>query len=92
MSRDGADWWVYEDNIAPRRWGASISIDQDLPDDFRGADTLWVRVRCLTESAPVENGYNVAQFARTPPDRKGAAFAVTATFRESDRPADRAAP
>lgn len=92
MSRDGADWWAYEDNIAPRRWGASISIDQDLPDDFRGADTLWVRVRCLTESAPVENGYNVAQFARTPPDRKGAAFAVTATFRESDRPADRAAP
>jgi len=92
ISRDGDDWLALEDNIRSRRWGASISIDQDLADDFRGAATLWVRVRCLTESAPVENGYNVAQFARTPPDRKGAAFEVTAELLASEDSADRSAP
>ena len=86
ISREGEDWVVIEDNIEPRRWGASIAVAKDLPEKFLNSETLWVRVRCITESAPVENGYNVAQFARTRPDRKSAAFEVTARLRgiESD--------
>ena len=71
-----------EDNIEPRRWGKSIKVDQDLPEEVCGSDTLWVRVRCITESAPVENGYNVAQFARTPLGQQAPAFEVTAILRE----------
>jgi len=84
ISRDGENWVVIEDNIAPRRWGASIKVDKDLPEEVCGSDSLWVRVRCITESAPVENGYNVAQFARTRPDRQAPAFEVTATLREKE--------
>jgi len=84
VSRDGKVWVTIEDNIEPRRWGKSIAVDQDLPKDVCGSDTLWVRVRCITESAPVENGYNVAQFARTRPDRQAPAFEVTAILREQE--------
>jgi hypothetical protein len=86
ISGDGEDWVTIEDNIEPRRWGASIAVAKDLPEKFLNSETLWVRVRCITESAPVENGYNVAQFARTRPDRRSAAFEVTARLRgiESD--------
>lgn len=84
ISRDGKEWLVIEDNIEPRRWGKSIAIDQNLSDDFVGADTLWVRVRCITESAPVDNGYNVAQFARTRPGQPGAVFEVAARLREKE--------
>jgi len=82
ISRDGKDWLALEDNLEPRRWGASITVDKALPDDFHGADMLWVRVRCITESAPVENGYNVAQFARTRLGQAKAVFEVTATLQE----------
>ncbi len=84
ISRDGKGWVTIEDNIEPRRWGASIAVDKDLPKEVCGSDTLWVRVRCLTDRAPVENGYNVAQFARTRPDRQAPAFEVTATLREKE--------
>ena len=84
ISREGEDWVVIEDNIEPRRWGASIAIAKDLPEKFLNSESLWVRVRCITESAPVENGYNVAQFARTRPDRKSAAFEVTARLRGNE--------
>jgi len=83
ISRDGKSWMTIEDNIGPRRWGASIAVDKDLPEEVCGSDALWVRVRCLTESAPVENGYNVAQFARTRPDRQSPAFEVTAVLGET---------
>jgi hypothetical protein len=82
ISRDGKGWVTIEDNIEPRRWGESIAVDQDLPEEVCGSDILWVRVRCITQSAPVENGYNVAQFARTRPDRQTPAFEVTAILRE----------
>jgi hypothetical protein len=84
ISRDGEGWVTIEDNIEPRRWGASIAVDEDLPKEVCGSDTLWVRVRCITESAPVENGYNVAQFARTRPDRQAPAFEVTAILQEKE--------
>jgi hypothetical protein len=84
VSRDGKEWFAIEDNIEPRRWGATITIDQNLPDDFVGTDTLWVRVRCITESAPVDNGYNVAQFARTRPGQPGPVFEVAAKLRENE--------
>lgn len=84
ISRDGKDWLAIEDNIEPRRWGATITIDKSLPDDFVGTDTLWVRVRCITESAPVENGYNVAQFARTRLGQQEPVFMVKATLREKE--------
>jgi hypothetical protein len=73
-----------EDNIEPRRWGKSIAVDQDLPEEVCGSDTLWIRVRCITESAPIENGYNVAQFARTRPDRQAPTFEVTAILQEKE--------
>jgi serine/threonine protein kinase len=84
ISRDGKDWVAIEDNIEPRRWGATITVDKDLPQEFIGIDTLWVRVRCITESAPIDNGYNVAQFSRTRPGRQEPAFVVSATFREKE--------
>jgi serine/threonine protein kinase len=82
ISRDGKGWVTIEDNIGPRRWGASIAIDKNLPEAVCGSDVLWVRVRCLTEGAPVENGYNVSQFARTRPDRQSPAFEVTVMLHE----------
>ena len=84
ISRDGEDWVMIEDNIDPRRWGASIVVARDLPEQFLNCETLWLRVRCITESAPVENGYNVAQFARTRPDRQSVAFEVTAKLRPKE--------
>jgi hypothetical protein len=84
ISQDGNEWLVLEDNIEPRRWGKSIEVDQDLPADFDGTATLWLKVRCLTESAPIENGYNVAQFARTRATQRGPVFEVTATLRPSE--------
>jgi hypothetical protein len=84
ISRDGKEWFVIEDNIEPRRWGTTITIDQNLSDDFVGTNTLWVRVRCITESAPVDNGYNVAQFARTRPGQPGPVFEVAAKLREKE--------
>ncbi len=84
ISRDGEGWVTIEDNIEPRRWGASIAVDEDLPKEVCGSDTLWVRVRCITESAPVENGYSVAQFARTRPDRQAPAFEVTSMLKEKE--------
>lgn len=83
ISRDGNEWLVLEDNIEPRRWGKSIEVDRDLPADFGETATLWLKVRCLTESAPVQNGYNVAQFARTRATQRGPVFEVTATLRPS---------
>ena len=82
VSRDGTNWITIQDNIEPRRWGVTITVDQKLPDAVLRATTLWLRVRCLTESAPVENGYNVAQFARTRPGRPEPVFEVAATLRE----------
>jgi serine/threonine protein kinase len=84
ISRDGEGWVTLEDNIEPRRWGASIAVDKDLPMEVCGSDTLWVRVRCITESAPIENGYNVAQFARTRSDRQAPALEVTAMLRQTE--------
>jgi hypothetical protein len=84
ISRDGKDWVAIEDNIEPRKWGATITIDEDLPDDFLGTSMLWVRVRCITESAPVENGYNVAQFARTRLGQQQPVFVVKAALREKE--------
>jgi hypothetical protein len=84
ISRDAKEWIAIENNIEPRRWGATITVDADLPDDFLSTTTLWVRVRCITESAPVENGYNVAQFARTRPGQPAAVFEVTAILREKE--------
>lgn len=84
ISRDGKDWLAIEDNIEPRRWGATITVDKNLPDDFVGTNTLWVRVRCITESAPVENGYNVAQFARTRLGQQEPVFVVKATLGEKE--------
>jgi len=84
ISRDGKVWATIEDNIEPRRWGASIVVNNELTEELRGTDALWVRVRCLTESAPVENGYNVAQFMRTRPDRQAPTFEVVARLRRED--------
>jgi serine/threonine protein kinase len=84
ISSDGEKWVAIEDNIEPRRWGVPIKVDMKLSEEFTGIDTLWVRVRCITESAPVENGYNVAQFARTRPGQPGAVFEVTATLLEKE--------
>ena len=83
MSRDGKEWVAIEDNIDSRRWGTTITVNKDLPKEFIGIDTLWIRVRCLTESAPVDNGYNVAQFARTRHIRKDTVFEVTARLRDT---------
>jgi hypothetical protein len=83
MSRDGTEWVAIEDNIDPRRWGTTITVNKELPKEFLGIDTLWIRVRCLTESAPVENGYNVAQFARTRHSRKDTVFEVMARLRDT---------
>jgi hypothetical protein len=85
ISSDGKQWVAIEDNIEPRRWGAPIKVDMKLSEEFTGIDTLWVRVRCITEGAPVENGYNVAQFARTRPGQPAAVFEVTAVLREKAR-------
>ena len=82
VSRDGRDWVAIGDNFEPLQWGISIAIDKPLPDTFCDSAELWVRVRCFTESAPVENGYNVAQFARTRNGQPDAAFEVTAKLRE----------
>ena len=82
VSRDGRDWVALGDNFEPLQWGISIAIDKPLPDTFCDSAELWVRVRCFTESAPVENGYNVAQFARTRNGQPDAAFEVTAKLRE----------
>jgi hypothetical protein len=84
ISRDGKGWVTIEDNIEPRRWGKSIAVEQDLPKEVCGSDTLWVRVRCITESAPVKNGYNVAQFARTPSGQQGPAFEVKAILQDKE--------
>jgi len=84
LSRDGENWIALENNIEPRRWGVPIAIASNVPDEFLGAGTLWVRVRCITEGAPVDNGYNVAQFARTRPDRKAVAFEVSANLRQDE--------
>ena len=83
VSRDGESWVTIEDNIESRQWGTSIGFDNTLPEEACGSDTLWLRVRCITEGAPVENGYNVAQFARTRSDREASAFEVTAMLRET---------
>lgn len=82
VSRDGRDWVALGDNFEPRQWGISIAIDKPLPDTLCDSTELWVRVRCFTESAPVENGYNVAQFARTRNGQPDAVFEVTAKLRE----------
>ena len=82
ISRDGRDWVTLGNNFEPRQWGISIAIDKPLPDAFCDSVELWVRVRCFTESAPVENGYNVAQFTRTRNGQSDAAFEVTAKLRE----------
>jgi serine/threonine protein kinase len=84
VSRDGENWVALDDNIVTGRWGASITVDRDLPDGFHGSDALWVRVRCITESAPVKNGYNVAQFARTRLGKAETVFEVTARLRSGD--------
>jgi hypothetical protein len=84
VSPDGDQWVVLADNIEAGRWGASITVDKDLRTDLLGSDSLWVRVRCITESAPVENGYNVAQFARTRPGYDGAVFEVVAALRQNE--------
>ena len=82
ISRDGRDWVTLGNNFEPRQWGISIAIDKPLPGAFCDSVELWVRVRCFTESAPVENGYNVAQFTRTRNGQSDAAFEVTAKLRE----------
>lgn len=82
ISRDGRDWMTLSNNFEPRQWGISIAIDKPLPAAFCDSSELWVRVLCLTESAPVENGYSVAQFARTRNGQPDAAFEVTAKLRE----------
>ena len=83
MSRDGKEWVAIEDNIDPRRWGTTITVNKDLPKEFTGIHMLWIRVRCLTEGAPVDNGYNVAQFARTRHNRKDTVFEVVASLRDT---------
>jgi hypothetical protein len=60
------------------------SIDRALPDEVLGGEALWMRVRCMTEYAPVKNGYNVAQFARTRPGQPGPVFEVAARLREKE--------
>jgi len=67
VSRDGRNWITIENNVEPRRWGRGIAVDGDLPTPALGGRSLWLRVRCITEGAPVDGGYNVAQFGRTRP-------------------------
>lgn len=78
ISRDGEKWLAIENNLEPRRWGKVIVVDDDLPDEVLGSDTVWIKVRCLTEGAPVNNGYNVAQFCRTRPGDAQPVFEVLA--------------
>lgn len=85
ISTDGKSWAAVENNLEPRRWGRVISIDQELPHDMLGSDVLWFRVRCLSEGAPVENGYNVAQFGRTRPGDEGPVFEVHALLAQERR-------
>ena len=82
VSPDGQAWTVMIDNITPRRWGEGWRFDEDLGDTFSGRKTLWIRMRFLTEGAPVTNGYNVAQFGRTKPGEADNVFEVRATFQE----------
>jgi len=78
VSRDGKQWISVADNIEPRRWGQVIHVKSYLPPEVLGGHDLWVRVRCLTEGAPVADGYSVAQFARTRPGEKRPVFEVRA--------------
>jgi len=78
VSRDGKTWQTIEDNVEPRRWGQVISVDEELLANVSGGNALWLRVRCVTEGAPVEHGYNVAQFCRTRPGEEEPVLEVLA--------------
>lgn len=82
VSPDGETWTVLVDAITPRRWGEGWLYDEDLDADFLGGTALWVRMRFLTEGAPVTKGYNVAQFGRTKPGAQANVFEVRATLHE----------
>lgn len=82
LSPDGDAWTMMIDHITPRRWGENWRFDEDLDGAFVGGTSLWIRMRFLTEGAPVTNGYNVAQFGRTKPGETDNVFEVRATFRE----------
>ena len=77
-SRDGVTWITLRDNIAPRNWGASWSLKEDLPDGLLGTTELWLRLRFLTERAEPKAGYTVAQFARAVTGAGKTVFALEA--------------
>ena len=81
VSNDGSDWTTLYDNLEPRRWGEDWSVDGWLQESLAGTREFWVRMRFLTEDAPVVNGYSVAQFARSSGVEAEDVFAVEAELR-----------
>lgn len=78
-SRDAKEWVTIRDNIRLQNWGASWEVDELLPATLLGTDSLWLRIRLLTEAAEPERGYTVAQFARSVTGRSDPIFVVEAT-------------
>lgn len=78
ISTDGKRWHSLHNHLDPPQWGRRWGlIDEVLPDNVRGAQSIWLRVRFLSSGCPNDD-YTVAQVGRPRPDGKSPAFRLVA--------------
>ena len=61
------EWQPLFDQIESNEWGKKWIMDDPLPDIVKGASSIWIRVRMLTEGSPGDE-YGCAQFGRLIPE------------------------
>jgi hypothetical protein len=77
VSKDGSNWVSIHNNLEPRKWGEPWSINDALPAEVVGSDSLYIRMRFYTEGAPIPS-YTVAQFGRSTSAASANVFEVKA--------------
>ena len=87
VSRDGTAWVTLRNNLEPRNWGDSWSMNGQLPESVLGTSKIFVRMRFLTENFSNVTS-TIAQFGRSTVVATANVFEIDATLTANAGPTD----
>jgi autotransporter-associated beta strand protein len=87
VSRDGTTWVELRNNLEPRNWGDSWSMNGQLPESVLGTSTIFVRMRFYTENFSNITS-TIAQFGRSTVVATANVFEIEATLAANASPTD----